>query len=63
MAFMDTENAITSRLASILNLPLTIARDAGNMKNFQFGAIRPHPSGKGKLWAALRYIFSVRGES
>lgn len=56
MAFMDTENAITSRLASILNLPLTIARDAGNMKNFQFGAIRPHPSGKGTVGGFALHI-------
>lgn len=37
------------KLGSVLGLPLAIARDAGNMKNFQFGKIRPHPSGKGTV--------------
>ena len=46
---MDIEARITRRLLPILNLPLTIARDAGNMKNFQFGTIRDHPSGDGTI--------------
>jgi hypothetical protein len=46
---VDTEAQIVSKLSAILTLPLAIARDAGNMKNFQFGKIRPHPSGKGTV--------------
>ena len=46
---MDIDAQITNRLSSVLGLPLAIARDAGNMKNFQFGRIRPDPSGKGTI--------------
>jgi hypothetical protein len=46
---MDIENQIKQRLGPLLGLRLAIARDAGNMKNFQFGKIRPHPSGKGTI--------------
>jgi hypothetical protein len=46
---MDIETQVMHKLSSVLSLPLAIARDAGNMKNFQFGKIRPHPSGKGTV--------------
>jgi hypothetical protein len=46
---MDTETQVMSKLSSLVGLRLSIARDAGNMKNFQFGQIRPHPSGKGTV--------------
>jgi hypothetical protein len=46
---MDIETQILNRLSSVVGLPLAIARDAGNMKNFQFGKIRPDPSGKGTI--------------
>ena len=46
---MDTEATVMSKLASLVGLRLCIARDAAGMKNFQFGEIRPHPSGKGTI--------------
>jgi hypothetical protein len=46
---MDIEAQIIHKLSSVLSLPLAIARDAGNMKSFQFGKTRPHPSGKGTV--------------
>ena len=46
---MDTETQVMTKLSSLVGLRLSIARDAGNMKNFQFGQIRPHPSGKGTV--------------
>lgn len=45
----DTKTQIVQSLSKLLSLPLAIARDAGSMKNFQFGVIRPHPSGKGTV--------------
>jgi hypothetical protein len=53
---MDTETAIVYRLSAILKLPLAVARDAGNMKNFQFGEVRPHPSGKGSIGSFALHI-------
>jgi hypothetical protein len=46
---MDREATVMSRLTSLVGLRLCIARDAAGMKNFQFGEIRPHPSGKGTV--------------
>lgn len=46
---MDTETRVMSKLSSLVGLRLSIARDAGSMKNFQFGQIRPHPSRKGTV--------------
>jgi hypothetical protein len=46
---MDTEATVMSKLTSLVGLRLCIARDAAGMKNFQFGEIRPHPSGKGTV--------------
>jgi hypothetical protein len=46
---MDIEAEIIRELSPILNLPITIARNAGNMKNFQFGRVRPSPTGKGTV--------------
>lgn len=40
---------IIQTISPLVNLPLAIARDAGTMKNFQFGTVRPHPSGKGTV--------------
>jgi hypothetical protein len=45
----DTKAQIAQSLQKLVALPLSIARDAGNMKNFQFGAIRSHPSGTGTV--------------
>jgi hypothetical protein len=44
-----TKALITQSLEQLVGLPLSIARDAAAMKNFQFGGIRPHPSGKGTV--------------
>jgi hypothetical protein len=46
---MDIEATVMSKLASLVGLRLGIARDAAGMKNFQFGVIRPHLSGKGTV--------------
>lgn len=46
---MNTESEVKGKLAQLVGRRLRIARDAGNMKNFQFGTIRPHPSGKGTV--------------
>jgi hypothetical protein len=40
---------ITRSLSRLISLPLSIARDAASMKNFQFGAVKPHPSGDGTV--------------
>jgi len=45
----DTKAGIIQSLSKLVSLPLAIARDAGNMKNFQFGLVRPNPSGKGTV--------------
>lgn len=46
---MDLDTQIVRKLSAILSLPLAIARDAADMKNFQFGKIRPRPMGKGTI--------------
>jgi hypothetical protein len=46
---LDTKAEITRSLSQLIGLPLSIARDAADMKNFQFGAIEPHPSGTGTV--------------
>ena len=45
----EHKNHVTVPLLRLVGLRLSIARDAGNMKNFQFGTIGPHPSGKGTI--------------
>jgi hypothetical protein len=40
---------IVRAFGPVYGLKLSIARNAGSMKNFQFGAIRPHPTGKGTI--------------
>jgi hypothetical protein len=46
---VDGKDQITRSLLRIVGLPFSIARDAGGMKNFQFGSISPNPSGKGTI--------------
>ncbi len=46
---MSIEAQVKSNLSSLLGLPISIARDAADMKVFHFGKIRPHPSGKGTV--------------
>src|SRR6266436_2857546 len=45
----DMQTRILEALQPLTGLSLSIARNAGNMKNFQFGRIQPHPSGKGTV--------------
>ena len=46
---MDGKAHITQSLLRLVGLHLSIARDAGSMKNFQFGTIGLHPFGKGTI--------------
>jgi hypothetical protein len=46
---VDGKVYITRSLLRLVGLRLSIARDAGSMKNFQFGIIGPHPFGKGTI--------------
>jgi hypothetical protein len=52
----DLRTEIGQSLSKLISLPLSIARDAADMKNFQFGAIRPHPSGKGTVGSFALHI-------
>lgn len=45
----DTKTQIIQSLSNLISLPLAIASDAADMKKFSFGAIRPHPSGRGTV--------------
>jgi len=45
----ETELLIQVRLQALLGMPLSIARNAADMKGFHFGSIHPHPSGKGTV--------------
>lgn len=45
----DTRTKITQALSQLIGLPLAQANNAGNMKTFQFGALRPHPQGRGTI--------------
>ncbi len=40
---------IVRSFAPIYGLKVSVARNAGDMKNFQFGAMTPHPTGKGTV--------------
>ena len=44
---MNTESEVKSKLSELIGLRLSIARDAGSTKVFQFGNIRRSPSGRG----------------
>ena len=46
---LDTKAHIIRSVSKLIALPLAIARDAGNMKNFQFGTVRPHPDAPGSI--------------
>jgi hypothetical protein len=45
----DIKAEIARSLTRLFGLPLSIARDAADLKNFGFGTIKPHPSGKGTI--------------
>lgn len=49
LAMGDIKTQVIRSLSELISLPLAVARDAADMKNFQFGALRPHPSGRGTL--------------
>src|ERR1700722_104032 len=49
LLLMSIESQVMSKLSSVVGLPLCIVRDAADLKNFQFGKIRPNPSGKGTV--------------
>ncbi len=46
---LDGKAHITRSLLQLVGLTLSVARDAGSMKNFQFGNVGPHPFGKGTI--------------
>lgn len=49
LAMGDIKTQVIRSLSELISPPLAVARDAADMKNFQFGALRPHPSGRGTL--------------
>lgn len=63
----DTKAQIVHSLSRLISLQLTIARDAADMKNFGFGVVRPHSSGKGTVGEYALHIQCpwrlVQGES
>ncbi|OWO94678.1 hypothetical protein B5E41_13115 [Rhizobium esperanzae] len=52
----DNRACLESCLQVLVGLPLSIARNAVDMKIFHFGAIRPHPSGKGTVGAYALHL-------
>lgn len=45
----DDQTLLQVRLQALVGLPLSIVRNAADMKVFHFGAIRPHRSGRGTV--------------
>ncbi|EHH05405.1 hypothetical protein ATCR1_14781 [Agrobacterium tumefaciens CCNWGS0286] len=45
----DSQILLESCLQVLVGLPLSIARNAADMKIFHFGGIQPHPSGRGTV--------------
>jgi len=52
----DTKNSIEMALQPLIGLPLSIAREAADMRVLHFGAIRPHRSGKGTVGSHALHI-------
>jgi len=52
----NTTIDIESALKTIIGLPLSIAREAADMRIFHFGAIRAHPSGRGTIGSHALHI-------
>lgn len=50
------ENNLQSCLQLLIGLPLSIARDAADMKVFHFGTVVPHPSGRGTVGAYALHV-------
>lgn len=45
----DKQGSLERCLQVLVGLPLSLARNAADMKVFHFGEIQPHPSGKGTV--------------
>lgn len=56
MAENDNQARLKNCLQVLVGLPLSIARNAADMKVFHFGAIRPHPSGRGTVGAYSLHV-------
>jgi hypothetical protein len=52
----DVKQAIETALKPLIGLPLSIAREAADMRIFHFGSIRPHRSGKGTVGSHALHI-------
>jgi hypothetical protein len=52
----DKHTLLQDRLQRLVGLPLSIARDAADMKIFHFGTIRPHHSGSGSVGAYALHL-------
>jgi hypothetical protein len=52
----DNRTRLQSCLNSLVGLPLSIVRNAADMKVFHFGEIRQHPSGRGTVGAYALHI-------
>src|ERR1700753_129595 len=56
MSENDNQTRLESCLQVLLGLPLSIVRNAADMKVFHFGTIRPHPSGRGTVGAYALHL-------
>lgn len=56
MAENDNQTRLENYLQVLVGLPLSIARNAADMKVFHFGTIRPHPSGRGTVGAYALHV-------
>ncbi|MBB5554253.1 hypothetical protein [Rhizobium lentis] len=56
MAENDIQVSLENCLQLLVGLPLSIARNAADMKVFHFGTIRPHPSGRGTVGAYALHV-------
>jgi hypothetical protein len=56
MSENENRTRLESCLQVLLGLPLSIVRNAADMKVFHFGAIRPHPSGRGTVGAYALHL-------
>ncbi|MFJ1312111.1 hypothetical protein [Agrobacterium sp. P15N1-A] len=56
MAENDNQTRLENYLQVLVGLPLSIARNAADMKVFHFGTVRPHPSGRGTVGAYALHV-------
>lgn len=52
----DSRLRLQSCLNLLVGLPLSIVRNAADMKVFHFGDVRPHPSGRGTVGAYALHV-------